>query len=196
MVYWFLKCTFNILFTRGRFFKPHMLPISCSLFYIHIAETSLSFTPGHHNQPCAAGTVRRLRCTSVVAAEGEDDLDMSSCITVPLHYQQSVELLHNRISRHLFTSPSTGGDKWNQYTGSREIPPLHCYPQVYIIADLYRAELIMKHSSDLLTWKIGNYGLQSAVLVECRYCKSLTIFWNCYGKQRGSTIPHINQCSS
>lgn len=143
----------------------------------------------------AAGTARQLRCTSVVTAEREGDLDVSPHVILPVHYLQSVLQRHNRISRHLFTSPSTSGDEWNQYPGSCAISPSHRQPQVYIIVDLYSAELIMRHSADLLTWKIGNYGRQSAVLVECRYCKPLTILWNCYSKHRGSTMPQ-NQCSS
>lgn len=62
----------------------------------------------------------------------------------------------------------------------------------YFSEDLYRAKLIMKHSTDLLTWRIGNYGWLN-VVSECRYSKLQTTFWNCYRKLRGSTVPP-DQC--
>lgn len=82
----------NILFTRGSFSRRtcSLSATACFTFmqllhiHSHLANTT---SPAQ----LAAGTARRLGRTSVVAAEGEDDLDTSPCITIPLHYQQSVE---------------------------------------------------------------------------------------------------------
>lgn len=68
-----------------------MFFISYGLFHIHAATSHSHLANTTSPAQLAAGTARRLGRTSVVAAEGEDDLDTSPCITIPLHYQQSVE---------------------------------------------------------------------------------------------------------
>lgn len=179
---------------QGKFFEVHMFSISHGLVHTHTA-TSHSFTPGHCNQRCTAGrgdseavkmhlcgncwkvTLMCLltlffQCITCNACDNAITESADTCLQVPAPAEM------NEIN-----------------TPAPAISPSHRQPQVYIIVDLYSAELIMRHSADLLTWKIGNYGRQSAVLVECRYCKPLTILWNCYSKHRGSTMPQ-NQCSS
>lgn len=150
------------------FFEAHMFFIIYGLFHIHIA-TLHSFTPGRYKQSCTAGR-RDSEADKMHLCGGCWGWGCPSYVS--LHYSPSAlpakrGITHaNRISRHLFTSPGTGGDKWNQYLGCHVISLSRRRPQVYITAHLYSAELIMKHIAELLTWKIGNYVQQSAVLVE------------------------------
>lgn len=97
---------------QGKFFEVHMF-LSATVWYtltqpLHIHSHLATATSAAQ---LAAGTARQLRCTSVVTAEREGDLDVSPHVILPVHYLQSVRQRHNRISRHLFTSPSTSGDE-------------------------------------------------------------------------------------
>lgn len=83
---------FNIIFTRESFSKGTCFLLATAHFtVIQLVCIHSQLANATSPEQLAAGTMSWLRCTSVVAAEGGDDLDMSPCITLPLHYQQSVE---------------------------------------------------------------------------------------------------------